>query len=319
MNTSRKKSVLIRDANAHWYAENLEATCPEYTYIPAPDAETAMRHVEDVEIIVGLAPVLTSSLIKAATKLEWVQALTTGVDNLLAMPELDPSVTLTNCGGFHGPQMSELAFMMMLNFNRNFTGMIENQRHKKWKRWPQRLLVEKTVTIVGVGSIAEELAPRCCAFGMRVVGVSDGRDTVEGFSKIVKRKHLIDAASECDFLIVLTPYSAKTHHIINAEVFEAMPKSAVLVNISRGGCIDEAALLDALKNGQIAGAGLDVFANEPLGPSDPLWSAPNTVITPHIGGMSDTYKEQAHPHISENLKIYATDGPTKLRSLIKRT
>lgn len=319
MSTPSKKSVLIQDINAHWYAEKLGAACPDYTFIAAPDAETAMHHIEHVEILVGLAPVITQPLIQAAQNLEWVQALTTGVDNLIAMPGLDPKVILTNCGGFHGPQMSELAFMMMLNFNRNFTGMIQNQRNKTWERWPQRLLHNKSVTIVGIGAISEALASRCCAFGMTVVGVSDSRDTVPGFSKIVKRKQLTDVVSDCDFLIVLTPHSSDTHHIINAEVFDAMPKSAFLINISRGGCVDEAALLDALKGGQIAGAGLDVFANEPLAPNDPLWSAPNTVITPHIGGMSDTYKSQALPQISENLNIYATEGATKLRSRIQRT
>lgn len=311
-------TVLIRDADAPWYAERLAELCPGYVFLAATDDETAARHVEKAQIIIGLAPFLDRQLIAAASRLEWVQALTAGVDNLLAMPELDADVAISNCSGFHGPQMSELAFLMMLSLNRNATAMLRNQDQKKWQRWPQRLLLEKTVTIVGVGAIAEELAVRCQAFGMTVVGVSDGRDTAPGFTRIVKRNALERVASDCDFLIVLTPYDASTHHIIDAKVFAAMPAHAHLINISRGGCVDEAALLEALKSGQIAGAGLDVFAQEPLDPDNPIWSAPNVLITPHIGGMSDIYKQQALPLVAENLNAFAAQGLTAVNGLIKR-
>jgi len=315
---SSSKTVLIRDTDAPWYAAELEKLCPAYRYIPAQDTDTALLHAADADILIGLAPVISEEVIKAASNLEWVQALTTGVDNLLAMKALGPGVKLTNCGGFHGPQMSELALLMMLSLNRNFPRMINNQHSQIWERWPQRLLFEKTVTIVGVGAIAEALAARCTAFGMTVLGVSDGRSEVPGFAKIYKRAGLKTAAADCDFLVALTPYDASTHHIIDASVFAAMPASAFLINISRGGCVDEAALLKALETGQIAGAGLDVFASEPLDASAPIWSAPNVLITPHIGGMSDIYKKQALPHVAHNLTAYATGGADDLRGIVER-
>jgi len=215
--------------------------------------------------------------------------------------------------------MSELAFLMMLNLNRDAPRKLRNQHQKRWERWPQRLLLDKTVAIVGVGAIAEDLAVRCNAFGMRVIGVSDGRTEAPGFAKIVKRAALASVAAESDFPVVLTPYDASTHHIIDARIFEAMPPHAYLVNISRGGCVDETALLDALESGDIAGAGLDVFATEPLPADDLLWAAPNLLITPHIGGMADIYKQQALPLVAANLNAYAADGPGALRGLIKRT
>jgi phosphoglycerate dehydrogenase-like enzyme len=134
----------------------------------------------------------------------------------------------------------------------------------------------------------------------------------------VKRGALLSAAAECDFLIALTPYDAKTHHIIDAKIFEAMPAHSYLVNLSRGGCVDETALLGALKNGDIAGAGLDVFAKEPLPENDPLWAAPNILITPHIGGMADIYKQQALPLVARNLNAFAAGGPSALSGLVKR-
>lgn len=318
MNNAFDKTVLIRDVDADWYAGKLRELCPQYTYIPATDSEAALGHAAKADIIIGLAPYLDQNLIAAASRLQWVQALTAGVDNLLAMPALRADVTLSNCNGFHGPQMSELAFLMMLSLNRDAPRMQRNQGQKLWERWPQRLLFNKTATIVGVGAIAEGLAKRCKAFDMTVIGVSDGRATAPNFDKMVKRDALLSAAAECDFLIALTPYDAKTHHIIDAKVFEAMPAHSYLINLSRGGCVDEAALLDALKNGDIAGAGLDVFAKEPLPESDPLWTAPNILITPHIGGMADIYKQQALPLVARNLNAFAASGPSALSGLVKR-
>jgi D-2-hydroxyacid dehydrogenase (NADP+) len=319
MAQSSQKTALIRDIDAEWYVEHLTKRCPDFDFIVATDNETALHHAKEAEIIIGLAPVLEQQLFAKATRLEWVQALTTGVDNLLAASTLAKDVALTNCSGFHGPQMSELAFLMMLSLNRDAPKMNRNQAAKTWERWPQRLLLGKTVTIVGVGAIAEQLASRCVAFGMTVLGVSNGRAEVPGFSKIYKRDALDDAAAACDFMIVLTPYVPSTHHIINASVFAAMPDHAILINISRGGCVDEVALLDALNAGAIAGAGLDVFATEPLEPNDPLWAAPNVLITPHIGGMSDIYKQQAMPLVAENLNAYAAHGASALNGLIQRT
>ncbi|WP_323766636.1 D-2-hydroxyacid dehydrogenase [Marinovum sp.] len=316
---SGRKTVLIRDTEADWYAEQFSTRCPGFDYLSATDNETALRHAPAAQVVIGLAPVLVPDLFAAAPRLEWVQALTTGVDNLLAMKTLKRDVTLTNCSGFHGPQMSELAFLMMLSLNRNAQRMTRNQAARTWERWPQRLLLNKTVTILGVGAIAEELASRCNAFGMTVTGVSDGRETVPGFARMYRRQALHDAVATCDFLVVLTPYSPDTHHIVDAGVFAAMPEHAFLINISRGGCVDEAALLHALTNREIAGAGLDVFASEPLDPQDPLWSAPNVLITPHIGGMSDIYRQQAMPLVAANLNAYAAHGASALNGLITRS
>ncbi len=318
MSHAEPKTVLIRDTDADWYAQQLATLCSGYRFVAAKDDGTALRHASQANIIIGLAPYLDQALIAAAVQLEWVQALTAGVDNLLAMPALRADVTLSNCNGFHAPQMSELAFLMMLSLNRDAPRMQQNQGQKIWQRWPQKLLYHKTVTIVGVGAIAEGLAKRCKAFDMTVIGVSDGRAQVPDFDKMVKRDSLLAAAAECDFLIALTPYDATTRHIIGAKVFAAMPPWSYLINLSRGGCVDEAALVEALTSGAIAGAGLDVFAQEPLPENDPLWRAPNIMITPHIGGMADIYKQQALPRVADNLNAYAAQGASALSGLIQR-
>lgn len=312
------KTALIFDQKADWYARELGRLCQGYQFVAASSHEEAVAFAANANILVGLAPYIKPDLISAMPKLEWVQALTTGVDNLLAMGALPKDVVITNCNGFHGPQMSELTLLLMLSLGRNFLTMLENQKSGSWQRWPQPLLAGKTACLVGLGAISETLAKRCLAMDMRVTGVSNGRTELEGFDRVFKRSEIESAASDADFLIVIVPYSEETHHIINAKTLGVMKPSAFLINISRGGCVDENALVDALDAGSIAGAGMDVFAREPLPSDSPLWHHPKIIVTPHIGGMADIYHEQALPLVADNLNKYAQFGAEGLTGIFDR-
>jgi phosphoglycerate dehydrogenase-like enzyme len=313
------KTVLVFDKDAELYCEELRKACPAYAFRSAATVDEALAQAADAEILAALAPRIPNALVAAMPRLEWVHALTTGVDNLLAMPELRPDVIITNSRGMHGPQMSELAILLMMALARRLPAMLANQREAKWDRWPQPLLLGKTVCMVGLGVIAEELAARCKAFGMRVTGVSEGRSQIDGFARIYRRADLRAAAADADFLAVIVPYSRETHHLIDAGVLDAMKPSAFLINISRGGCVDEDALLAHLKAGRIAGAALDVFETEPLSADSPLWPQPNLIITPHVGGMADIYAQQALPIAIEHLNAYAEGGAAALPNRISRS
>ena len=312
------KTVLVFDVDAVWYCEELRKACPAYAFRCATTAADALAQAEDAAILCALAPDIPRALVAAMPRLEWVHALTTGVDHLLHMPELGADVIITNSRGMHGPQMSELAILLMMAAARKFPEMLANQRAARWDRQPQPLLIGKTVCMVGLGTIAEELAARCTAFGMRITGVSEGRTEMDGVEKIYRRADLAAAAKEADFLVVIAPYSPETHHLIDAGVLAAMRPSAFLINISRGGCVDEAALLAHLQAGRIAGAALDVFETEPLPAGNPLWSQPNVIVTPHIGGMSDIYAQQALPILVANLRAYETGGAAALQNRVSR-
>lgn len=296
--------VLIFDSQAGFYAEQLGKEVPELQYVPVDTEDDAMAAAAEARVLVGLAPYLRPRLIESMPRLEWIQALTTGVDNLKGLN----GVALTNCHGIHGPQMTELTLMLMLGSLRRFPQMLENQSKHRWERWPQPLLAGRTACIVGLGAIAEHLATVLGVFGMRVTGVSDSRSSAPGIEQVFTRDALAEAAAQADFLIVLTPYTVQTHHIIDASVIDAMQDSAYLINVSRGGCVDEAALAEALTQKRIAGAALDVFANSPLSPDDPIWDLPDLVVTPHIGGFSDVYHEQALPILIANMRAYADGG-----------
>lgn len=139
-----------------------------------------------------------------------------------------------------------------------------------------------------------------------------------GVARIHPRAALIEAVTTADFVVVLAPYSPETHHIVNDAVLAAMKPTACLVNMARGGCVDELAVVRHLQDGSIGGAALDVFATEPLPADSPIWSAPNMIVTPHVGGMSDTYHLQVIPIIERSLRAYAKGGAQALDNLVSR-
>ena len=239
-----------------------------------------------------------------ARNLKWVQALGTGLDGITDQPALKASVTVTSLHGVHGAPVSEAALASMLALSRNLPGAVRAQDEHQWKRWPAKLLHDKTVGILGIGVIAEALAPKCKAMGMTVVGVTSTPRQVAGFDRVQGMGELPAVLPELDYLVLLTPYSAATHHMIDAKVFAAMKPSCYFVNVARGGVVDEDALVDALRNQKIAGAALDVFNQEPLPADHPLWDFKNVIITTHQGGFCDTYVDLAMPILEHNMRCF---------------
>lgn len=300
--------VLIYDSQADYYAAALSDQQPGPDYIAATSEAEAIAKAPGAEVLIALAPWIKPPILAAMPDLRWIQALTTGVDNLMSLD----GIAITNCNGIHGPQMSELAVMLMMASARRFFEIQENQKSSTWSRWPQPLLAGKTACLVGVGAISEHLAGILGAFGMTVTGVT-GRTAVPGFARTYSRDRLHKALGDADFVVLLTPYTPDTHHLIDAAALAAMKPTAHLVNISRGGCLDETALIDALTAGTIAGAALDVFATEPLPDDSPLWSQARLIVTPHLGGYADVYHEQALPIVSANMAAYRAGGAGALK------
>jgi phosphoglycerate dehydrogenase-like enzyme len=310
--------VLIKGRDAAFFAERLAQALPDLRFHAARDPAEALATCANAEILIIRTDEIFAGLIEAMPKLSLIQALTTGTDHIQALPNLPKHVLLAAARGFHGPQMSELVFIYMLHFVRDIRDLFATQDAHRWNRVEQSLLADRTAVIVGVGSIAEELAKRCKVFGMRVVGVSDGRSQAPHFEAILPRARLNEAAAQADFLIVLVPQTPETTNLIGASVFNAMKPSGVVINIARGGVVDEDALIAALRGRKIAGAGLDVFRTEPLPKDSPLWDMPNVFITSHIGGMANTYGEQVMPLLVENLRAFVTGQPERMRFIVKR-
>jgi D-2-hydroxyacid dehydrogenase (NADP+) len=302
---------------AQYYAR-LESTFPELDIHVADHHSKVVPYVRDADVLVTFAPMLTDEVLREATNLKWVQALGTGVDNLVDLPSLRRDVIVTNVRGIHGAAVSEAAIMAMLALTRNFPRVIRNQDCGLWERWPASLLEGKSVGILGIGVIAEALAPRCKALGMRVVGITSGKRDIAGFDRVYGRDELISSVQEVEYLLVLTPYSPATRHIVSAAVLSAMKPVSYLINLARGGVVDEQALISALEKGKIAGAALDVFTREPLPKEHPYWSMKNVIVMPHLAGFFDGYADRALPIVEENIRRFLAGDTAHMINLVTR-
>ncbi len=275
-------------------------------------------YIADTEILLCFSPPMADHVVRDAPKLKWIQALGTGVDNIVDLPSLGKEVLVTNIRGIHGAPVSEATLAFMLSLARDMPRSVRAQEQSKWERWPSSLLAGKTVGILGVGLIAEYLAPVCKALHMTVIGISSAPRPTPGFDRMAHRNDLATIAPDLDFLVALTPLSAETKGIVGEKVFAAMKPSAFLVNVARGGVVDEPALIKALEAGEIAGAGLDVFSQEPLPPDNPLWKTKNVTIFSHLGGYSQGYEDRAMPTIAGNMQKYLAGDLKNMINIVRK-
>jgi D-2-hydroxyacid dehydrogenase (NADP+) len=301
---AQARKILIIDPKVEWYRSNFSGKYPGFDIKVFPESHAAAADVPEAEAILAMGHHFHDEMFAAAKNLKWVQAFTTGVDQVVLQPSLRKDVLVTSMRGIHGPQLSEMAFMHMLNLSRNYRQILRNQERCAWERVPQPRLCGKTVVIVGVGLIAEELAPRCKAFGMTVVGVTSAPRHVPGFDRMMKREELVAAARIADFIIVLAPYTPENDGLISKAVIDAMKPTGIIVNIARGGVCDEDAILAAIREKRIGGAGLDVFRVEPLPPDHPFWKEEKVMITARMSGGSDDYHTLTIPTIKTNLQCF---------------
>jgi phosphoglycerate dehydrogenase-like enzyme len=265
-----------------------------------------------------------------APNLNWIQFHYAGIDHVVDAPILrKPGLAATTMSGASASQVAEYVVMMLLALGHKLPDLVENQRRSQWPkdRWERFSPVElrnSTVGIVGYGSIGRQVARLLFNFGARVLASkrnamrpTDSGYTPEGMGDaqgdFVHRLYPTEAmrsmVKECDFVVVTTPLTSRTRGLVSAEIFEAMKQSAYLVDISRGGVVDHAALVSALKDHKIAGAALDVFPEEPLPETSPLWKMPGVLITPHISGITPHYDERAVALFIENLKRHLAGQP----------
>jgi len=304
------------DADAGQFEARARRDFPNLDLYASNDRDSTFAHLDDAEVLIGHHFQFDEQMLRRARRLRWIQSLTTGTDAILQLAALRAEVTVTSTRGMHGPQMSELVFLQMLALLRGFPRMQRNQAAHRWDRWPQPLLAGKTIVIVGVGAIAEVLAPRCKAFGMTVHGISNSSRRPAGFDEILPRGELQRGAAAADFLVLIVPHSAQTENLIDAAVLSRMKPSAYLINVARGGVLDEDALLAALRERRLAGAALDVFRERPLPADHPLWSEEKIIITPHIGGMSDVYLDQAYLIVRDNIQRFLAGDLTGMKNIV---
>ena len=301
------------------YFDGVTTAFPDHIIHSVGNVRDVDPYLADTEILVTHGPYMgqrADELFARMPRLRWIQGIGVGVDNIVDRPALPPHVRVTNIQGVHGPQMAEMALLDMLALSRQFPRTVRNKQAHKWERWSARLITGKTLGILGVGAIAAAIAPRCQAMGMTVLGISATVRDVPGFDRIHPLADLTAVVAQLDHFLVLTPYTPRTRHLVNAKVLAAMKPTACFLNLARGGVVDEAALLETLRAGRIAGAALDVFETEPLPADHPFWDIENLIITCHQGSVHEGSAQQNLPTIVENLGHYLSGRFDQMRNLI---
>jgi phosphoglycerate dehydrogenase-like enzyme len=285
--------------------QQVEQILPDWEIIHGKDSSVWLPHLQDAEILVNWNEHAEKECLTENSKLRWVHTWSAGVNSLPMDKFKERNILLTNSSGVHAYPISETVFAMILAYTRHLHVYIRNQVNQTWDRGKNKLEAHgKTIGIIGVGAIGKETAKLAKAFGMRVLGLRRSGQTMPEVDQMYDERGLNEVLSESDYVILTLPLTKDTHHMIGNEQFAAMKSNSFFINIGRGETTDTNALINALQNGQIAGAGLDVFEEEPLPKDSPLWNMENVIITPHTSGDTGAYNDRVMDILLPNLKQY---------------
>ena len=277
----------------------------------AQDEQTWLSHLASAEVLFDFDRTHREDLPERAPGVRWVQATSSGIGQLvhgLGYAERMPDTVFTTASGVHAIPLAEFSIMVMLAFRKRLLGTLDDQVKHHWERNAGTDLEGRSLVIVGVGSVGTAVAKMAQAFGMRTVGV---KRTVAGVDP--EELHLdalfgfedLPAAIEgAEHIVLAAPHTAETKGLIGERELGLLAPGAVVVNVSRGALLDEAALIDALGVGHVAGAALDVFEEEPLPTESPLWDMPNVIVSPHSASTSDRENGRITDLFCENLRRY---------------
>jgi len=310
-----KGAVLVSDGVEARYADRLEAAAPGVPRVvvhpdgPVGDPATATVAYFSIDVF----PQRTGDFLRAviaAKGLEWFHTMSAGVDDPFFQGLLDRGIRLTTSSGAQAVPIAHTVMLYLLALSRDFRGWLDAQQRREWQPRGVRDLQGRSLAVVGLGPIGLEVARLGAAFGMDVTGFRRGvRGDEPCRTEPIAR--LADALPTTEYLVVAAPLTDETRGLIDAAALRALPREAVIVNIARGELIDEAALIEALERGEIAGAALDVFETEPLPEASPLWSLPNVIVTPHSSGTSPGNFHRATEIFLENLARYVRGEPMR--------
>lgn len=306
---------------AYRLSERFALTGLEVANTQAWDRSAMARGIADAHVLVT-SGFWDNALLAQASKLRYIHACAAGFDQFDQDALRERGIRLCNSSGVNANAVSEHAMALILALMRKLHGARDNQRAHHWRGMISELdaredeLPGKTVLIVGAGAIGGRLARLCRAFDTQVIGIRrDASKTDPAFDEIHAFEEFAAHLPRADFVVLCCPLTDQTRSMINASSLGAMKPSAYLVNVARGGCVDEPALIQALRNELIAGAGLDVTVREPLEADSALWDLDNVILTPHTGGETRAYEDRVVEILADNLqRLWRGDG--KLRNQI---
>lgn len=276
-------------------AEALEGTREDLDVVAASSTDAVLESLPEADSLVINPANWDDVFLNELEAGDWVQATSTGFAAFPTEEFEERRITFTNATGNYGAPVADHSFALALALARKIHGYVEAQRRKEWDRTTGSELIDlegRTLTVVGMGDIGESVARRGQAFGMTVYGTKRDPSAYDGClpsDRVFPADELRSVIDETELLVLTVPLTEETHHLVDRDTFESLPDEALLVNVARGSVVDQDALIDALENDRIAGAGLDVFDPEPLPESSPLWEFDNVVVTPHVGGRTKDF------------------------------
>jgi phosphoglycerate dehydrogenase-like enzyme len=281
---SDKPLVLVLAWTPDGGLARLAAEHADVEFVDARDAAVRDRHLGRAAVTYGLPPV---DHLGDMTTLRWVQLISAGVPRDLCRAAHARGLTVTNLAGLYGPTIAEHALALTTVLARNLHVVLRNQAQRRWERDVANTMWDlhgRTLAVVGLGNIGRAIARLARAFGMRVVGCRRTDRPTADVDRVYPCRELHAMLAEADVVAVAAPLTDRTEGLLGPDEFAAMKRGALFVNVSRGPVAQEAALLDALRSGQVSAAGLDAYAVEPLPADHPLWTMPNVVVSPHYSG-----------------------------------
>ncbi|HLW48908.1 MAG TPA: D-2-hydroxyacid dehydrogenase [bacterium] len=291
------------------FRSSAQSAAPGARILMPPTREDAVAQAPEAEVAAGWS--VPAGVLERGARLDWIHAFTAGVDQFVGLPGIrDGRVMLTRTVGAHVALPGHV-MALILAFARRLHVDIRRQVNREWDR-PAGIgedVAGKVLGILGLGQIGKPLAARAAAFGLRVIGTKRTPAPVPHVDEVLPPDRTEDLLREADFVVALLPLTPKTRGRLGEREFRLMKPSAFFINVSRGPIVQEPALIRALREGWIAGAGLDVFDAEPLPGDHPLYDFPQVIITPHVSGITPKFFERIASVFADNIRRYITGEP----------
>jgi phosphoglycerate dehydrogenase-like enzyme len=276
-------------------------------FVTCTDRDELEACIGDIEVLLCQRPPKDS--LARADKITWIMTIGAGVDTVLPNPGLREECIITNARGVHNPQIPEFVLGMILALGLRLPEHFRSQMESEWQLRMRRIMASQVVGVIGLGTIGREIARMANAIGMRVIGTKNNPEAVPHVEQVYGADELLSVLSESDFVVLIAALTPETRGVIGKAELAAMKPDSFLINVARGAMVVEADLIEALQNGTIAGAALDVFETEPLPPESPLWKMENVIITPHIAGARPDYLQAVSEIFCKNLARYISGEP----------
>jgi phosphoglycerate dehydrogenase-like enzyme len=297
------------------FVEQLRRDFPRHTFLDAWDRDAIRRLLPDVDV--AFTPFVDRDVFPSATRLKWIQSPAVGVGSLMFPELLAGHVVITSARGIRARSIAEHVIGVTIALARRLPVALRAQAAHRWAQDELegpgsgiRLLNGSRMAIVGFGSIGSAVAALAAPLGMRISAIRRRvAGAIDGVDEVLPPERLDEVLAKSDVIVLALPHTPDTKQIIGRRELDRIKRGALLVNIARGKLVDDAAVVDALKDGRLGGAALDVFTREPLDPASPYWDLPNVIVTPHTAGAMEDYWTPLVALFSDNLRRFERGEP----------